>query len=330
MKKEDLYKAIGDIDESIIEKSETYIAKKINVRKWAAMAAAVIITVGVGALFTGINNNSLNNKDDGIKSSSTDKNTDDIRTEIMNDYENNSKNDLDEYIDVNELIAENDYEENALRLTKVKINDYNALYGGVNIVSEKKVAESIGEKIENSTDIYRLLGHKDMQYIIKKNDDEVSLWKFESFECNEYPYNDVLKYIYNINSHDDIETITATAGEMDNTDEGKRMREQIGTLTITDKLCIEQFYNIISKMTCYGSDNWDRIDYGANDAGMTDAVKNSRYLSVMCRGGVNIDSLKYTKVSGMFYEYSGIAYKKLSDKNRKIIEDILEMTEKSE
>ena len=326
MKKEDLYKAIGDIDESIIEKSETYIAKKINVRRWAAVAAAVIIMVG--ALFAGINN-SLHNKDDGNKSSITDENAGDIRTEIMNDYENNSENDLDEYIDVNELIAENDYKETALKLTKVKINDYNAVYCGVNIVSEKKVVESIGEKIENSTDFYRLLGHKDMQYIIKKNDDEVSLWKFESFECNEYPYNDVLKYIYNINSHDDIETITATAGEMDNTDEGKKIREQIGTLTITDQLCIEQFYNIISKMTCYGSDNWDRIDYGANDAGMTDAVKNSRYLSVMCSGGVNIDSLKYTKVSGMFYEYSGIAYKKLSDKNRKIIEDILEMTEKS-
>lgn len=329
MKKEDLYKAIGDIDESIIEKSETYIAKKINVRIWAAVAAAVIIMVGVEALFAGINN-SLHNKDDGNKSSITDENAGDIRTEIMNDYENNSENDLDEYIDVNELIAENDYKETALKLTKVKINDYNAVYGGVNIVSEKKVVESIGEKIENSTDFYRILGHKDMQYIIKKNDDEVSLWKFESFECNEYPYNDVLKYIYNINSHDDIETITATAGEMDNTDEGEKIREQIGTLTITDQLCIEQFYNIISKMTCYGSDNWDRIDYGANDAGMTDAVKNSRYLSVMCSGGVNIDSLKYTKVSGMFYEYSGIAYKKLSDKNRKIIEDILEMTEKSE
>lgn len=36
-----------------------------------------------------------------------------------------------------------------------------------------------------------------------------------------------------------------------------------------------------------------------------------------------IDGLKYTGVSGMFYEYSGIAYNRLNDIDKRTIEQII-------
>ncbi|MBD5534240.1 MAG: hypothetical protein HDQ99_00935 [Lachnospiraceae bacterium] len=75
---------------------------------------------------------------------------------------------------------------------------------------------------------------------------------------------------------------------------------------------------VLSSLTCYGSDRWDIINYGSADAatdgtGPLDAVRLGRYLSLVTEYGNEIDSLKYTAVSDMFYEFSGIAYNTLSE-----------------
>ena len=105
---------------------------------------------------------------------------------------------------------------------------------------------------------------------------------------------------------------------MDNTDAGKAAQAAIGTNTITDKKDIETIYQILSSLTCLGENRWDLIDYGDAEAetdgqsSSSEAVWLGRSLTLTTGFGNEIDGLKYTAVSDMFYEYSGIAYEPLS------------------
>lgn len=168
-------------------------------------------------------------------------------------------------------------------------------------------------------------GHEELQYLIRESDGECTLWKFESFLTEEYPYKDVLEMVYGITSADDIRKITVTAANMDNSDEGKRIQEEIGQYEITSSLDIQQLYDILFGLTCYGSDHWDMIDYGADDAGMTKSVQMGRYLAIELDNGIIIDSMKYTAVSGMFYEYGGVAYNSLSVQDKETVDRIFQI-----
>ena len=101
--------------------------------------------------------------------------------------------------------------------------------------------------------------------------------------------------------------------------------KEIGRLEITNRDDISELYQVISNMTCYGNDNWDMIDYGASDTGMVEGIRKGRYLIIELANGNIIDGLKYTGISGMFYEFSGIAYNKLDDASKENVERILEI-----
>lgn len=204
----------------------------------------------------------------------------------------------------------------ALRFTFVPVGHYTGIY--TNVPTDADLSVCLGAFIPEAEEWYYVSGHRDMQYLIQNTDGAYTLWKFQCFTGDSYPYSDVLKLVYRLESPDAIASIQVSPPTIINTDAGKKLQEQIGNSTITDRAEIEAVYQVLSSLTCYGSDRWDIINYGSADAatdgtGPLDAVRLGRYLSLVTEYGNEIDGLKYTAVSDMFYEFSGIAYNTLSE-----------------
>lgn len=151
-------------------------------------------------------------------------------------------------------------------------------------------------------------------------------WFNWELDFSPYPYSLVLETIYGVHSAANIKWIETAPANMDNTDAGKALQEEIGTKEISDPEEIETLYNIISSMLCMGEDHWELIfpaDNGeAPESRLLDRVRLSRYLAIGTDWG-EIYSLKYTAVSGCFYEYGGIAGEALSDEDAAVVEAIL-------
>ncbi len=234
----------------------------------------------------------------------------------------------EQFTPIDSLLAEADTVNQAQILQKIPVGKYTGVYENVQSVTSAVLAENRGKKISGAEGWYYVSGHTDRQYLIQSDDQgEASLWKFVCFDSAKYPYRDVLSLIYQIQSAEEVQKIVVNPATMDNTDGGKAIQEQIGTRVVTDRKAIHTVYQIISSMTCYGSDQWDRIDYGDNEA-VTDngslhrGVRLGRYLSIVTEYGNEIDGLKYTAVSDMFYEFSGIAYNRLSEKQARKVQKI--------
>lgn len=215
---------------------------------------------------------------------------------------------------------------------KIPIGQYTGMYEKVTSAESTVLSESIGKSVPGEADWYYVSGHTDMQYLIRNENQEYSLWKFLCFDQDEYPYLDVLELVYQIDSAEEIGGIEVRPPAMDNTDGGKAIQEEIGIHTITDRTEIDTLYQIISSLTCYGDNHWDMIDYGAADAPVDaepshQAVLLGRYLSIVTNYGNEIDGLKYTAVSNMFYEFMGIAYDQLSAEQADSVNKILGITE---
>ena len=219
------------------------------------------------------------------------------------------------------------------RYAAVPIEQYSGFYAEVPSVDSSVLAESMGKSIDSNGEWHYVSGHSDLQYLIRNDGQECSLWKFQCFDSSEYPYDDVLKLVYRIDSADAITEIEVAPARMDNTDAGKKIQEEVGTRKITDRAAIETIYEMLSGMICYGSGQWERIDYGDVEAagdGQTpshEAVRLGRYLSITTDYGNVIDGLKYTAVSDMFYEFSGIAYSPLTEEQAADICEIIGIME---
>lgn len=319
MKKENLFDGFADLDDQLLKRSEegglNMSWKKIV--RWGSMAACFVIIFGTGILFVKdkesipITDSKQNVVDKGM-----------IPKETTANMDKQEK----KYIDIKSLmVPDESIIKEGLEISDIQIEKYHALYTKVVSNDEKILKASIGEQVEGTDKWFRVSGHEDLQYLIHINKkDEYSLWSFAYFQSKEYPYNDVLQKIYNIYSSNDIEKIISNPANMDNTDEGKAIQDEIGTTVITDKKNIEKIYQVLTGLTCYGDNNWDRIGL-SNDSktAMQKYVRMGRYLSLETAEGNSIDSLKYAGISGMFYEYNGVAYHKLKEKDRKIIEKIL-------
>lgn len=212
---------------------------------------------------------------------------------------------------------------------RVSIGEYMGIYEKVSSIDSAVLADSIGREVDGAKDWHYISGHQDLQYLIREENQEYSLWKFGYFDSEEYPYSDVLQLVYKIESAERITAIEVKPAQMDNTDEGKRIQQEIGTRTIANRDEINTLYQVLCTMTCYGSDRWDLIDYGnveaAADTGLSDhaAVWLGRYMTLTMDNGNEIDGLKYTAVSGMFYEFSGVAYNRLTTEQAQSISSIL-------
>lgn len=244
----------------------------------------------------------------------------------------------EEFVDVSSLLAAGPHTsvtEMQMECEEVPIAQYMGFYEKMASADREALAAAVGEGLDGSEEWSRISGHSDLQYLIRKNGQEYSLWKFLYFDSDEYPYRDVLELIYRIFSAEDIREIEISPARMDNTDEGIRIQEAVGTHVVTDRKALETIYQVISSMTCYGSDRWDLIHYGsaeaAEDTGMEshEAVRLGRYLAVTTDYGNVIDGLKYTAVSDMFYEFSGVAYNSLTEEQAQSVWAIVGVTKEA-
>lgn len=238
----------------------------------------------------------------------------------------------EQFVEISSLLASNGGEpilELEEKYATVPIGQYGGHYTEIPSADASVLSESMGKSIDGIGEWHYVSGHCDLQYLIRSDEQGSSLWKFKCFDSGEYPYSDVLKLIYQIDSADAIAEIEVTPAGMDNTDEGKKIQEEIGTRKITDRAAIDTIYEALSGMTCYGSNQWERIDYGDAEAASDgavhshEAVRMGRYLSITANYGNEIDGLKYTAVSDMFYEFSGIAYSPLTEEQAANVCEIL-------
>ena len=77
-------------------------------------------------------------------------------------------------------------------------------------------------------------------------------------------------------------------------------------------------------MTCLGPNRWDLVGLGGDEPQqMLQAVQKGRYLTLVTVEEDEIDKLKYTGITGRFYQYSGVAYDALEEKDREMVEETL-------
>lgn len=343
-----LYHSITNIDDKYIQEAQTAKKRRKPIWiKWAAAAACLcVICVSTITIINILKGEQTSDKELAVIPDVWQ--TSDNELTVVPDAVHPSIEDSEQaaeeqereqeiFVPIASLLMSGNYGivETAAFFGKVPIGQYTGVYEKVESVESAVLSENKGSGISGAEEWYYVSGHTDMQYLIRNVNEEYSLWKFSCFENGEYPYSDVLELVYRIDSADAISEIEVNPAKMDNTDGGKAIQEQIGTFKITDRDKIETIYQILSSLTCYGSNHWDKIDYGDTDAPADaepshQAVLLGRYLSIVTDYGNEIDGLKYTAVSGMFYEFSGIAYNRLSTEQAESMSDILGITESIE
>lgn len=233
----------------------------------------------------------------------------------------------EKYVDVNDILGTKAgaFETMAF-FAQVKIGGYTASYEAVQTAASDVLRDAIGQALEGEEGWYRVSGHSELQYLIREYEGNYSLWEFDCFERETYPYADVLETIYNITDAEVIAEIRVSPPLMDNTPAGQAVQEEIGNYSVSDEKEIRAFYEALTAMTCLSTYNWDLIDLGEySEEGMLNQVRTGRYLTLVTVDGRQINTLKYTSHSGMFYEFGGIAYSKLAAEQKEEIDRILKM-----
>jgi len=224
-------------------------------------------------------------------------------------------------------------------------------------------AVRIYSEITTTCDWYYPVGSNNLKYLIKEaNDGTLSLWIFRSFTVRDftdeeygaeekeyfdrhfpginlspYTYGYAYKLIYGMESANDIISITTHPSNANNTDFGKRLQEEVGTHTYSDRDDMVVFYESIEKLMCYGDNRWNNyysIDYrfsysfSSEGEGIEDKLDSGeetrgiRYLTITLNDGTTIDSLKYDALRGIYFEYGGIISEPLSEDTVYSLNDI--------
>lgn len=325
-----LYNSITNIEDKYIQEAQAAKKRKKSVWLKCGIAAACLCVICVSAAMIPNIFKSEPMPDNELVAI-----PDVVQPPIVDSEQNAEEQEL--FVPITSLLASEGYgmEEFAAAFGKVSIGQYTGVYEKTESVESTVLSENRGRSISGTEEWYYVSGHTDMQYLIRNISDEYSLWKFSHFDAEEYPYCDVLELVYQVDSADAISEIVVNPARMDNTDEGKAIQEKIGTYVITDRENIDTIYQILTSLTCYGSNHWDMIDYGDSEVS-TDAAPShqavllGRYLSIVTDYGNEIDGLKYTAVSNMFYELTGIAYNRLSTEQAERIYEIFRITEYEE
>ena len=191
-----------------------------------------------------------------------------------------------------------------------KIGGTAALFG-VDVTLEE-LGNYLGEAAfdgEDGSDWFRIKGRQDLQYVISRKDGSYHLWEFFRFDLDKkYPFADVVKYVYNLSSADDISEIVVKPSLRDNTMAGKEIQKQIGVHSITDRATIERFYGLLTQVSLTDTT-------GIFDAG-PESFKAERYLEIKTKDGRTIDTMKYEGIGGRFFEFGGLVYSPLADTDR--------------
>ena len=324
MTREELFDSFGGLNDELLKRSEHKQRGQsmkqrgllVNIVRYGSIAACLAIGIGVGTYWAG---QALQPKDSDIPEAPYVAESSDVQINIDEGQK------AEEYIDVQMLLAKVDgIKEQAQKFARLEMSDNIALYYKVESVESDKLQESTGSEIEGLENWYRISGHEDKQYLISSGEEGYEMWEFNSFQNDHYSYNEVLTEIYKIDSADDITEIVVEPATMDNSDVGKAIQNEIGITTLTDRESVETIYQVLSGLTCHGSDQWGMIGLGDDtSAGMQRQMRAGRYLTLKTTQGMEITSLKYTGITGMFYEYGGIAYEALRVEQKTVVEEIL-------
>ena len=322
MTREELFDGFGGLNDEVLKRSEQrgQSMKKrrvlMNIARYGSIAACLALGIGIGSYWAG---QALQPKESNVPKAPYVAEGREVQTDIGREQK------AEEYIDVQMLLAKVDgIKEQAQKFARLEMSDNIALYYKVEAVESDKLQESTGSKIEGLENWYRISGHEDKQYLISSGEEGYEMWEFNSFQNDHYSYNEVLTEIYKIDSADDITEIVVEPATMDNSDAGKAIQNEIGITTLTDRESVETIYQVLSGLTCHGSDQWGMIGLGDDtSAGMQRQMRAGRYLTLKTTQGMEITSLKYTGITGMFYEYGGIAYEALSETDKETVEAIL-------
>ena len=185
---------------------------------------------------------------------------------------------------------------------------------------------------EGGTEFYRIKDHEDFRYLIrKKTNGEMSVWEFKRFHVfytdSSYLYGEVLSLIYNVNSASDIKQIVFLPPTFDNTNEGKAIQKEIGTVTVKKASDVKSIFEVLKDMVCYGADSLGREDLPCYRADTIRKMKNVQWgnvekyreIRIDLKNGSSITSLKYSATWGGFYENMGVAYHDLADEQAALI-----------
>ena len=76
----------------------------------------------------------------------------------------------------------------------VPIEQYSGFYTEVPSAGSSVLAESMGKSIDNTGEWHYVSGHSDLQYLIRNDGQECSLWKFQCLRTSSYGYSPLSKH----------------------------------------------------------------------------------------------------------------------------------------
>ena len=343
MKGERIYKSLNFVDEAYIEESAPVIrAGEKDVRlKWAAVAACICLVVGAAAATVMQSSHSGGTVQEQLLAATK-------SSGAMNTAARETELPIEGRIAVYEQI----YVGSAAAVDRQDSPD-----------STEKLQPFVGDIYTQygESSWYRVKGMDEIKYLISEDTEgTLRLWEYRSFlvmdgilatacfvtetpedelaeienstreqfpdaDLSPYTYGDVYRIIYNVESADDIVSITAAPSKSNNTDFGKQIQKQVGTHIYDDRDSITLFYGITANVACNGATGWggsnserSRYTYSFSteeDDKLTSGEETwaSRYLTITLRSGTTIDSWKYTALSGRFYEFGGIFTEPLAE-----------------
>lgn len=305
MKREDLFEAVGGINDSFIAAAKRQ-KKTHKLKIWCTLAACICIVL-VGAFI--------------------------ISNAIPKSFES--------FVNSPAFGAS----EAALRCTTIQVGNRLAEYNQVSAVPEhlSEYIGDVYTDAGNTTWHYPT-GEDSIKYLINANEPSLWIFShfivtdhldeaekehhtasYPDLNFSAYTYGELFETVYGIENAGHIVSITASPSTANNTSEGQELQKKVGTHTYTSKEDIEVFYSIVSKTVCYGSTGWrdyEEASYRFTYSFSTDAsdklssgesTYGSRYLTVTLSDGSTIDSLKYDALKGCFYEFGGIGTKPLNE-----------------
>lgn len=329
MNKEQLFWAIGDVDEELLARAERNPRNRL---RWFGAAACIISFLVIGSQILLPDQSQKTSetrlaRNEPASLASISSTAPAILADESQTVTEESSADR-AYTDTDSLLTYPDSEKERLEMAFIRLNNRNAEYELVSSIPSNQLKEYIGEELSDNRGWYLLSGHEEHQYLIRhKKKNSYSLWEFNSFEDKSYPYKEVLEEIYGIQSAEDITKILVMPADMDNTDAGIALQKKIGTIIIDNPEDLTTIYNALSSLTCLGTGQWEHIGLlDDSPHSMLNAVRKSRYLTIVTdQGNRHINRIKYTGISHMFYEYRGIAYKALKKKEAGEIEKIMKI-----
>lgn len=348
MRADEILRAMEYVDDEMLEKSEAAGVQPTRRFRWkrgCVLAAGLAIFLLLGVLwnagYLGGAGGSSPGNGDGLQEPLAYQPGGVGGTENISGEEETEnafyEKDAQDHVTVSALLASAGDQEGivtqALKIARIETGGYTAIYEGIPFTDSAALEDSKGIQLSGEDDQswYLIAGHEDKQYLIHQEEDgSYSLWEFAYFDSSSYPYADVLTRIYGLEDAADVAKIIVRPSNVNNTDAGKALQEEIGTQEISDPQEIASLYETWASMTCYGSNHWELIDNGSYDVdyqgegeGGLDAIRQGRYLTIVTVRGEEIDRLKYTGISHMFYEYSGVAYDRLDEAAAAQVEAVL-------